>query len=230
MKELIINYTDFVDRQFKDDFKGTKLSKYDKAVFLSKIREYSNTLNFNTEHLSLTESVNDIEAISKDGLSKLCKGYKPFCKLLIIPNFTEEVKTGTIPITMSNERFLQSDYRSRRPDEKKVLTRFLNIPSCLRSEIPVAKYLMIILYSKEQIDSENIKYWKENGGDKPTPFYGDYGIVSINAQMVDFEEPMNPITMMRNALGEEEGGSGAPMDADAYDKSVEFWSNNAIVG
>lgn len=223
-KELIIDYTDFVDRQFKEDFKGTNFSKYNKYTLLSKIREESSKLVLNFP-IDDTE----VEATSVDGDVKLCKGYMPFCKLLFIKNSTE-VKTGTVPITMANERFLQSDYRSRRPDEKKVLTRFLNIPSCLRHEIPVAKYLMVILYSKEQIDSENIKFWKENGGDKPVPFYGDYGIVSINAQMVNFEEPMNPITMMRNALGEEEGGSGAPMNSDAYDKSVEFWSRNAIVG
>jgi hypothetical protein len=40
---------------------------------------------------------------------------------------------------------------------------------------------------------------------------------------------MQPITMMRNALGREQGGSGVPLDSDAYAKSVEFWSNHAIV-
>lgn len=226
MKEMIIDYTDFVERQFKEDFKGTNLSKYNKHVLLSQIREEFSKLVF-----GLDVSEPGVEATSEGGWGevKLCEGYMPFCKLLFIENPTD-VKTGTVPITMANERFLQSDYRSRRPDEKKVLTRFLNIPSCLRHEIPVADYLMIILYSKEQIDSENLEYWKKNGGDKPTLFYGDYGIVSINAQMVDFEEPMNPITMMRNALGEADGGSGAPMNDGAYDKSIEFWSKNAIVG
>lgn len=223
MREIIIDYTDFVDRQFQEDFKGTNLSKYDKAQFLSQVRDaYSQLMPFH-------HNLGEYEQMSEDDSIKLAEGYMPFCKLLFIPNFTE-VKTGTVPITMANERFLQSDYRSRREGEKAVLTRFLNIPSCLRHEIPVAKYLMVILYSKEQIDSENDKFWKENGGEKPTPFYGDYGIVSINAQMVDFEEPMNPITMMRNALGEADGGSGAPINSEAYDKSVEFWSKNAIVG
>ena len=40
---------------------------------------------------------------------------------------------------------------------------------------------------------------------------------------------MKPITMMRNALGIEEGGSGVPIDREAYKKSVDFWSNNATV-
>lgn len=30
--------------------------------------------------------------------------------------------------------------------------------------------------------------------------------------MVDFEIPMDPITMMRNSLGAEEGGSGVKLD------------------
>ena len=34
----------------------------------------------------------------------------------------------------------------------------------------------------------------------------EWGIVSIKPQSVDFETPMNPITIMRNALGVEEGG------------------------
>ena len=42
------------------------------------------------------------------------------------------------------------------------------------------------------------------------------GIVSIKAQDVDYELPMNPITVMRNSLGKDEGGSGVPIDRDAY--------------
>jgi hypothetical protein len=32
---------------------------------------------------------------------------------------------------------------------------------------------------------------------------------------------------MRNALGVAEGGSGVPLDRDAYARSVEFWSRHA---
>jgi len=38
------------------------------------------------------------------------------------------------------------------------------------------------------------------------------------------EIPMAPITMMRNALGVAEGGSGVPLDPVAYRRSVDFWS------
>jgi len=40
---------------------------------------------------------------------------------------------------------------------------------------------------------------------------------------------MIPVTMMRNALGMEEGGNGQPLDKEEYQKSVDFWSKRAIV-
>ncbi len=40
---------------------------------------------------------------------------------------------------------------------------------------------------------------------------------------------VQPITMMRNALGREEGGSGMPLDREAYEASVAFWENRAPV-
>ena len=60
-------------------------------------------------------------------------------------------------------------------------------------------------------------------------FDGDWGAVAILGQMSAEEEVMKPITMMRNALGIEEGGSGVPIDREAYKKSVDFWSKNATV-
>ena len=57
----------------------------------------------------------------------------------------------------------------------------------------------------------------------------DYGVVSIKPQSVNFEIPMDPITMLRNALGKEHGGSGVALDREKYLKSVEFWSQHAHV-
>ena len=57
----------------------------------------------------------------------------------------------------------------------------------------------------------------------------DYGIVSVKPQDVDVETPMQPITMMRNALGKEYGGSGVPLDFEKYTESVEFWKKHAIL-
>ena len=40
---------------------------------------------------------------------------------------------------------------------------------------------------------------------------------------------MDPITMMRNALGKEEGGSGVKINREKYAESVEFWSKHANI-
>lgn len=56
-----------------------------------------------------------------------------------------------------------------------------------------------------------------------------WGIISIKSQHTDHELPMSPITMMRNCLGKEHGGSGVPLDRAEYMKSVEFWSKYAAI-
>ena len=40
---------------------------------------------------------------------------------------------------------------------------------------------------------------------------------------------MQPITMMRNALGKEEGGSGVGLDRAKYKESVDFWTKHASI-
>ena len=56
-----------------------------------------------------------------------------------------------------------------------------------------------------------------------------WGIVSIKAQDIDHEHPMTPITAMRNALGKEEGGSGIPINKDAYMEAYQYWKNHANI-
>lgn len=90
----------------------------------------------------------------------------------------------------------------------------------------VAEYLDIILYSKEQIQKEN-----EAMGEKDPDAEIDYdwGVVYVKPQNGDSELPMDPITMMRNALGKEHGGSGVPIDREKYNKSVEYWGKHALI-
>ena len=57
----------------------------------------------------------------------------------------------------------------------------------------------------------------------------DYGIISIKSQDVDYELPMNPITIMRNALGKDEGGSGVTLVREKYMESVEFWKKFILI-
>ena len=55
----------------------------------------------------------------------------------------------------------------------------------------------------------------------------DWGVVGCLYTLEPEEVPMAPITMLRNALGVAEGGSGVALDRAAYQRSVEFWERNA---
>ena len=130
-----------------------------------------------------------------------------------------------MPITDENISNLKSDYKARREGELPVLTRFLEMDA---KDVPVADYLVLVLYSKEQIEKEASSSIEKSNG-KIEKFDGDWGIVNIMAQMKASPEPMTPITMMRNSLGIEEGGSGVSLNKYEYNQSVYFWSKNALV-
>ena len=56
-----------------------------------------------------------------------------------------------------------------------------------------------------------------------------WGIVAIKPQAIDREIPMEPITMMRNALGKDQGGSGVELVREKYKESSDFWKEHARV-
>jgi hypothetical protein len=60
-----------------------------------------------------------------------------------------------------------------------------------------------------------------------TPIAADWGVVGCMYAAEPAEIPMAPITMMRNALGVSEGGSGVPIDRAAYARSVAYWDAHA---
>jgi hypothetical protein len=125
---------------------------------------------------------------------------------------------------------LRSKYEARNDKELPVLTRYFcrelleQSKSSDEDVFPVAKYLDLILYSREQINKEN-----EAMGKSPDAETAPWGIVSIKAQDIDKELPMTPITAMRNALGKEEGGSGVPIDRKKYVEAYEYWKDHATV-
>lgn len=92
--------------------------------------------------------------------------------------------------------------------------------------LEVASHLDIILYSKEQIQKTNLAMKIVDPNDD---IDYEWRVVFIKPQNTDYETPMDPITMMRNALGNEEGGSGYPLDRKKYLECVEFWSKNAEI-
>ena len=136
-------------------------------------------------------------------------GYAPFCKLHVHRNWTD-TPVGAIRITPENEHLLRSAYEARTPEELPVLTRWFE-----GLTPPRADYLIVILYSREQMALEGEE------------LEADWGVVGLLATASPEEIPMAPITMMRNALGVEEGGSGVAIDRDAYAKSVAYWNDHA---
>lgn len=161
---------------------------------------------------------------SKD---KLKDGYAPFCKHIFMPNFVPGLKSRTLPITKEIEPLIISAYEARTPNELPVLNRYIEISSISHLTFPDAKYLDIILYSKEQIVKEKIAM-KETDLNQIESIDFDYGIISLKPQDADYELPMTPITMMRNALGITEGGSGIPLNKEVYLASVEYWSKHIL--
>mmetsp|Transcript_24608 Transcript_24608/g.73871 ORF Transcript_24608/g.73871 Transcript_24608/m.73871 type:complete len:215 (+) Transcript_24608:188-832(+) len=156
---------------------------------------------------------------AKGGDACLVDGYAPFCKHVFVENFAGCLG-AVAEITPDNEHLLRTAYSARTPKELPVLTRWFPkeaVPP------PPAKMLDLILYSREQIRKENAAMGEDSGSDAP------WGIVSIKAQDEARELPMQPITVMRNALGADEGGSGVPLDADKYRESVAYWEKHAPI-
>jgi hypothetical protein len=140
---------------------------------------------------------------------RVIPGYAPFCQLHVHRNWTS-TKCSVIPITDANRPQLRSAYEARTREELPVLVRWFE-----GLEPPVAEYLVPILYDRAQMAKEG------------TPIDADWGIVGCLYTMQPDEIPMVPITMLRNALGVEEGGSGVALDRAAYRRSVEFWERHA---
>ena len=154
--------------------------------------------------------------------AQLVDGYASFCKHVFLPNFTG-AQVGALKITEANRHLLRSGYGSRTPRELPVLQRWF--PAHSVSPIPVATHLDVILYSREQLVLECQATGRDGGGLPDAP----WGVISIKAQDADCELPMQPITAMRNALGREEGGSGVPIDREAYAKAVAYWEAHAPI-
>ena len=174
--------------------------------------------DFARARLFRSQRRNTIQDISPDAFERhinettplaVLDGYAPFCKLHVHRNWTS-TRCLAVPITYDNRHLLRSDYEARTDDELPVLVRWFE-----GLEPPVANYLVVILYSREQLAKEG------------TPIAADWGVVGCMYTMEPEETPMAPITMLRNALGVGEGGSDVPIDRAAYQRSVAFWRTHA---
>jgi len=147
--------------------------------------------------------------LNEEAPLKVLDGYAPFCKLHVHRNWTS-TRCIAVPITDANRHLLRSDYEARSTDELPVLVRWFE-----GVDPPVADYLVVIVYDRAQLAKEG------------TVIDADWGVVGCLYTATPDEIPMAPITMLRNALGVEEGGSGVPVDRAAYARAVEFWRRHA---
>mmetsp|Transcript_17764 Transcript_17764/g.29357 ORF Transcript_17764/g.29357 Transcript_17764/m.29357 type:complete len:230 (-) Transcript_17764:1381-2070(-) len=203
-KALVID--PFCYRQFAENKAASE--SYSGTVFSNSMEEFTDIVN---------------QRYSEEDLKD---GYAPFCKHLFVVNDFTDAQVNVLPITPENEHLLRSKYEARNDKEVPVLSR--TFPKDLvvtdGKSLPVAKYIDLILYSRDQINKENASQ-----GSAANPETAPWGIVSIKAQDVNSELPMTPITAMRNALGKEEGGSGIPIDRDSYMEAYNYWKDHATV-
>lgn len=194
----------FCWRQFDDpNYNGTKVV-FDKKAFIDKVNE-----------------------IYRAQQPPLADGYAPFCKHIFIENFAGCLP-GSLEVSPDTEPLLKSGYVSRRPEELGVLSRWFP-KSKVHHLLKPAKYLDLILYSREQIAKENAAMKRDGSEPVINPEEPEWGLISVKAQDVPRELPMTPITMMRNTLISE-GGSGVAIDRAAYGGAVEYWQKNAMIG
>jgi hypothetical protein len=197
-----IEYDPFVTRQFSQNFSGTKVNLEIKDELLEVIND--------AYDYASTETMLDSEW--------------GFCKYLVLPN-EFGVKCAVREITLDIYPYIRTDYSQRTPEELAILTRYVQLPPGFKSA--EANYIVLVLYSKEQLQKEFKP--KEDGQE----FYFDddveWGVVSIMGTMEPKPDPLVPITIMRNALGIEEGGNGETLNREVYNESVEFWSKYILV-
>jgi hypothetical protein len=222
--------------------------------------EKSNTSSDGYAGVVFTNSISEFETIinARYNPSLLVDGYAPFCKHLFLINDFTTARVSVLPITNSNMQCLRSRYEARTEQELPVLTRYFDRKALVLQKqkqkeeemttnavndddvdemisddaiiFPVAKYLDLILYSREQIIKENIAMGgKAVVADDQEEETAPWGIVSIKAQDVNYELPMTPITILRNALGKEQGGRGVELNREAYMESVNYWKDHATV-
>jgi hypothetical protein len=183
-----IKLTDFALRHFDSKFGGTKILNYTPEEFEGRIIELTSNV-----------TIEDFNGLSYKrivglGNTTITDGYAPFCKYLAIRNFTK-ARVGSLPITLENYQYIRSGYSARKEGELPIFSRWLELPI----KPPTAEWLVLVLYSHEQLVHEAALNISATGIQEEVPDC-DYGIVAILGQShPNGADPMKPETMIRNA-------------------------------
>ena len=224
-----IELTNFVKRQWKPDFSGTKMISVDQEDLVRIINEISSDFaNYEKE----IDASNFIIVPHKEW---------SFCKYLIFEDARfKDVKVATVKIDHTLIPYIRTSYSSRTPEELPILTRFLQIPKEANYTLPKAQYIGCVLYSREQLLKEYETETKKELSKDNVVFDEqiekfelsedcEYGIVAIMGLNTPEMEPMIPITHMRNALGIKYGGNSTKINIEEYKRSIKYWSEYILV-
>lgn len=166
----------------------------------------------------------DLHREGEAGRAIIRPGYADFCQLVFIPNETSTLNP-VVQVTEANSHLLRTSYTTRTSGANEVpyLERYFP-----RGSVPQerASWLGFVLYSGKHlrdVEGDLLDFMNIPIQDS------DQGIVAILGLAGPEETPMTPMTMVRNALGPEFGGSGVPLDRAAYLRSVDFWDRYALV-
>lgn len=164
------------------------------------------------------------------------EGYAPFCRELTVENFTD-APSNVLAITAQNQHLLKTKYEARTKEELPVLIRYFDRED-VKQDLQHAPYLLLIFYSKDQIQLEKEALNEKSPSiDIETVFKSgqkawetvSWSLIAIKPMMTPTKMPMQPITMMRNALGMAQGGNGEPLKRRDYLASVDFWDHHARI-
>lgn len=121
-------------------------------------------------------------------------------------------RTSVVEITDENRHLVEEITDVRREGEKPYKTRVIR--NGMQKQ--PAKYVQIVIYRADVLALDN---------DRSTD--AEWEIVSVNAQN-DKVTPMNPTTMLRNAMNEE-GGTLRTYTQEEWDEAYAYWENHAYI-
>lgn len=207
---MTIEVTKFAQRHWKKESSGTKLLDWP-------IEDFTKYVN----HIAEWDKDLESDLLRK---SRQCPWIEKhaewqFCKYLILPlqyhNINiQNIYTGQVRNSLEIQPFIRTGYVSRNESELEYLSRWVELPYGFKSEL--AKYLIVILYSKEQLDLEA----KKTGDESITAEWGVVGLIgSIDGKI----PPPPPSTILRNSMDPKYGGNGTPFNPTEYAESCKYW-------
>jgi len=199
-----IEITKFAQRHWFKDGSGTKLTDWP----LDQFKDY----------------INSIDPIVDSGGTKFrhvpyIKHHPEwsFCKYLMIPlnNINKKIRTGQVRNTLQIGPYIRTGYIRRIDSEAPYLSRWVELPHGHWSEL--AEWLVVVLYSKEQLDLES-----EKTGNGDT-INADWGVVAIIGSVDGQIPPPQPSTILRNSMDPKYGGNGSEFNLQEYENSCQYW-------